>query len=83
MTVPSRFPLAASSPYAAGEPDHWLFLRPVEAANGLEQMGDSFEAGGTAIGAAGVGPFGFAPLVPDHTSSRLKYWREWEREDSS
>lgn len=54
----------------------------VEAANGLEKVGDSFEAGAAAIGAAGVRVLQFRATLPGSRELRLKYWREWEGEDS-
>jgi predicted secreted protein len=48
----------------------------------LEQIGDRFELGGSAIGAAGVRVFEFrATRVGEH-ELRLKNWREWEGESS-
>jgi inhibitor of cysteine peptidase len=54
----------------------------VEAANSLEQVGDSFEAGGATIGATGVRVLQFRATRPGSHELRLKYWREWEGEDS-
>jgi predicted secreted protein len=54
----------------------------VEAANGLEKVGDSFEAGGAAIGAAGVRVLQFRATRPGSHELRLKNWREWEGESS-
>jgi inhibitor of cysteine peptidase len=54
----------------------------VEAANGLEQVGDSFEAAGEAIGEAGVRVLQFRATRPGSHELRLKNWREWEGEDS-
>jgi|SRR5215204_3700833 predicted secreted protein len=54
----------------------------VETTNGLEQVGDDFEAGGGAIGAAGVRVFEFRATRPGSHKLRLKNWREWEGEDS-
>jgi predicted secreted protein len=54
----------------------------VEATNGLEEVGDDFEVGGPAIGAAGVRVLQFrAPRAGSH-KLRLKNWREWEGEAS-
>jgi inhibitor of cysteine peptidase len=54
----------------------------VEAADGLERVGDSFEAGGAALGAAGVRVFRFRAARPGSLELRLKHWREWEGEAS-
>lgn len=54
----------------------------VEAANGLEQVGDSFEAGSAALGAAGVHVLRFRAARPGSLELRLKHWREWEGEAS-
>ncbi len=54
----------------------------VEAANGLGKVEDSFEAGGAAIGAAGVRVLQFRATRPGSHELRLKNWREWEGEDS-
>jgi predicted secreted protein len=54
----------------------------VEATNGLEQVGDRFEAGGAAIGAAGERVFQFRATRAGSHKLRLKNWREWEAEAS-
>lgn len=53
----------------------------VEAANGLEQIGDHFIAGG-AVGAAGVREFQFRPTKVGPYELRIRNWREWEGESS-
>jgi len=53
----------------------------VETANGLEQIGDHFKAGG-AIGAAGVREFQFRSRKVGSYELRIKNWREWEGESS-
>ena len=54
----------------------------VDAVNGLEQVGDSFDAGSAAIGAAGVRVLRFRATRPGLCELRLKNWREWEGETS-
>jgi inhibitor of cysteine peptidase len=54
----------------------------VETTNGLELVRDDFEAGGGAIGAAGVRVLEFRATHPALYRIRLKNWREWEGEDS-
>ena len=54
----------------------------VDAVSGLEQVGDTFEAGSAAIGAAGVRVLRFRATRPGLHELRLKNWREWEGESS-
>ena len=54
----------------------------VEAANGLEQLENSFETGGAAIGAARVRVLRFRAAHPGSLELRLKHWRQWEGEAS-
>jgi len=57
---------------------HWA----VETTTGLELVGDRFEAGSGAIGAAGVRVLQFRAPRAGSNNLRLKYWREWEGEAS-
>jgi predicted secreted protein len=54
----------------------------VATAGGLELLGDSFEKGGEAIGAAGTRIFQFR--TPESGSHKLSIqnWRDWEGESS-
>jgi predicted secreted protein len=54
----------------------------VDTTNGLVLVGDRFEAGGPAIGAAGVRVLQFRATRPGSHKLRLKNWQEWEGEDS-
>jgi predicted secreted protein len=54
----------------------------VDTTNGLELVGDRFEAGGDAIGAAGVRVSEFRATRAGSHELRLRNWREWEGEDS-
>jgi predicted secreted protein len=58
------------------------YLWSVEATNGLELVGDRFEEGGPAIGAAGARVFQFRTPRAGLHKLRLKNWREWEGETS-
>jgi inhibitor of cysteine peptidase len=54
----------------------------VETTDGLELVGDDFEAGGGAIGAAGERVLEFRATRPGSHKLRLKNWREWEGDAS-
>jgi hypothetical protein len=45
-------------------------------------VGDRFEAGGGASGAAGIRVLQFRATRPESHKLRLKNWQEWEGEDS-
>jgi inhibitor of cysteine peptidase len=53
----------------------------VENASGLEQIGDSFNAGGM-IGAAGKREFLFRPNKTGMYEICIKHWRDWQGEGS-
>lgn len=54
----------------------------IEADEGLELVGESFERSGEAIGAGGVRVFQFRALEAGSHRLSIRKWRDWEGENS-